>query len=180
MLLNLLRADVALNRYISLTCNENGVSVEIDKTIDPNNLVIIKVDRYYNHLIKDPDKSPDCLVIQRCDDGNYIIYIIELRNIRRQDGFKVDDIKEKFITCLDDFMSNKFANYFHNPLFNFLSIHLVFVSDPYSYKLNPERQTKLRGHKLDALIAQRIPKYFGKHLYINHKLPNPTIKPCPK
>lgn len=178
MLLDLLRADATLTQFICQICSENGISVEIHPDIDKNTILILKPDAYYNHIIKAPDKSPDCLIIQRCSDNTYRIFIIELRNIKNQAGFSVDDMVEKFNTCLDDFMSQKFGNYFHNALFNYTSIKLYFISDPYNFKADPEKQLKMRGHKFDMLIAQRIPKYFGKHLYIEPKLPSPTILPC--
>jgi len=141
-------------------------------------LIIIRVDNYYNHLVKNPDCSPDCLIIQRCDVMEYNIYIVELRNINSPDGFKINEIVGKFITCLDDFMSIRFANYFHNTMFSLKNINLLFITDPYGFKSNPNKQNKMHGHKLDALMAQRIPKYFNKHLYIQPRLPNPTIKKC--
>jgi len=108
----------------------------------------------------------------------YNIYIVELRNINSPDGFKINEIVGKFITCLDDFMSIRFANYFHNTMFSLKNINLLFITDPYGFKSNPNKQNKMHGHKLDALMAQRIPKYFNKHLYIQPRLPNPTIKKC--
>lgn len=176
MLIDLLKNDLSINRYFCEFCAERGLSVNIDETIDKKDILIIRVDNYYNHLVENPDCSPDCLIIQRCSHLLYNIYIIELRNINSPDGFKIKEIVEKFITCLDDFMSHRFANYFHNAIFKFKNISLLFITDPYGFKNNPNKQDKMHGHKLDTLMSQRIPKYFGKHLYINHKLPNPTIK----
>ena len=84
----------------------------------------------------------------------------------------------KFITCLDDFMSRRFAHHFHDNSDQFKNIKLLFIADPYDFRTNPDKQLKMKGHRLDALMAQRIPKFFGRHLYIEHKIPNPTINPC--
>ena len=180
MLIDLLKADPVISQYLCNECKEHEVSIEIDPKIIDNDILIIKIDDYYNKmepLISRP-KSPDCLIIQRCYENNYILYIVELKNIKNQDGFTVKGIEEKFITCLDDFMSIRFANYFHNNSFYYKNIKLFFIADPYGFKKNPEMQLKMRGHKLDLLIAIRIPRYFGKHLFIDHKIPNPQINSC--
>jgi len=178
MLLNLLRNDVAINRYLCNFCAENGVTINIDSTISQNDILIIRVDHYYNHLVQNPDCSPDCLIIQRYQKNIYNIYIVELRNINSPDGFRIKDVVEKFITCLGDFMSERFANYFYNSTFEFKNIFLLFITDPYHFRENPDKQLKMKGHKLDSLMAQRVPKFFGKHLYIEPKIPDPTIKKC--
>jgi len=178
MLIDLLKNDLSINKFFCNFCAENNISVKIDEAIEKNDILIIRVDNYYNQIVKNPDCSPDCLIIQRCGNSIYNIFIIELRNIISPDGFKISDIVEKFITCLDDFMSNRFANYFHNSTFVFKNIFLLFITDPYGFKDSPNKQIKMQGHKLDTLISQKIPKYFGKHLYISHKIPDPTIKKC--
>jgi|GEM_PF-3565312 hypothetical protein len=178
MLIDSIRKDSTLNKYFQDSCSENGVSVNIDTSISRDDILIIKVDTYYHSETKKHDKCPDCLVIQKCSDNNYILHIIELRNIKNSGGFEVKEILEKFITCLEDFMSIRFGNYFHNSTNNYLKINLLFVSDPYHFKKHPEKQKFMRGHKLDALMSQNIPKYFGKHLYIAPKIPDPVILNC--
>jgi hypothetical protein len=180
MLIDLLRKDTTISPYFCNECVENDVSIDIDQSISNEEILIIKVDNYYNANVPIDlrPKSPDCLIIQRCSDNTYIIYIVELKNIANQDGFTVKGIEEKFITCLDDFMSVRFANYFHDNSFNYSSIKLYFISDPYGFKNDPEKQLKMRGHKLDLLISIRIPRYFNQHLYIDPKIPNPKINNC--
>jgi hypothetical protein len=178
MLISLLSSDNTLSRYLCRDCEENGISIQIQESIQSDNILIIRVDRYYNHLVQDPDCCPDCLIIQRCSPNTFYIYIVELRNIASPSGFKISLIVEKFITCLDDFMSQRFGNYFHNEMFRILGIKLIFITDPYGFRKHPEKQLLMRGHKLDALMSQRVPQYFNKHLYIEHRLPNPTIKNC--
>lgn len=178
MLLQQLKNDPIVSRFIDVTCSENGISANIDETIHPDNILIIKVDRFYNSEVQNPAPSPDCLVILKCSESTYRIFIIELKDIGRPERFTVENVKQKFITCLDDFMSARFGEYFHDGQFNYDEIKLLFITDPYNFKGNPEKQLRMRGHKLDALIAQRIPKFFNKHLYIEYKLPNPTIRNC--
>ena len=180
MLIDQLKKDAVISQYFCDECKENDVSIEIDETIAVEDILIIKVDDYYNAnvpLDRRP-KSPDCLIIQRCAEQIYDIHIVELRNIANSDGFTVQEIKEKFITCLNDFMYGRFAKHFVSEDFVYEKFDLVFVSDPYGFKKDPNREKKMRGHKLDAFIGLRIPNFFGKHLYINPRVPNPKIEKC--
>lgn len=178
MLIELLKGDAILSKFVCNSCSENGVSISLCSGVSSDSFVIIRVDSYYNLIVQRPDKSPDCLIVQRCADGSYRLFIVELRRIANQNGFTVEGLVEKFETCLDDFLSNRFGSLFHNQNFRIKQIKLYFISDPYGFKNNPERQLYLRGHKLDMLMAQRIPKYFGLHMYIEPHLPSPVINPC--
>lgn len=178
MLIEQLKNEPLVNQCFCDECKENDVSIDIDASIDKKNLLIIKVDKFYNDYIDPQPKSPDCLIIQHCGENNYSMYLIELRDIKGPGGFDTKEIEQKFITCLDDFMSQRYGNHFHDPQYNYNNIRLVFISDPYGFKQNPAKQDKMRGHKFDLLNAIRIPKYFDKHLYIEPKIPNPIIKNC--
>ena len=177
MLIDLLRNDPTISKYICDLCSENGIEFIIDPKISKENLLIIKIDAFYNKEVTNPDCSPDCLVIQRCEN-HFDIHIVELRNVCGPKGIKILEIEEKFITCLDDFMSQRFGNYFYDPTITINHLKLFFITDPYNFKKNPEKQLSMRGHKLDILMSIRIPKFFNKHLYIEHLLPNPTMLLC--
>lgn len=180
MLIDQLRNDVLINRHFCSECRENNVGIEIDANIGADDIVIINVDEFYAKNAVPQPKSPDCLIVQRCSHNSFILYIVELKNIDSPGGFKVEHIVEKFTNCLADFMYIRFPHYFRNPDINYININLIFIADPYDFKNVPVRQEKMTGYKLDALLAVRIPKYFGKYLYINHKLPNPKINNCKK
>ncbi len=180
MLIELLKNEQLLQDFFCKVCVENGVSMNIDETIGKNAILIIKVDDYYNdENVEKRDCSPDCLIIQACGENSFRIYIVELKNIASPHSFEVKKVKEKFITCLQDFMSERFGHIFHVENINFASIKLFFVADPYGFKKEPDRQDRLfQPLKTDYLLAERIPKFFGKHLYIEPKIPNPMIKNC--
>jgi len=178
MLINNIRNDAVISDFICQECKENDIQAAIDLAINSDDIVIVKIDDFYNARVRRPDCSPDCLIIQRCRDRTFNIYIVELKNINSPKKFTVENIVEKFNTCLGDFMSVRFANYFHSGDIDIQNISLLFISDPYHFKKNPRKQDYMRGHKIDALLSQRIPKYFSKHLYIEYKVPNPTIKKC--
>jgi hypothetical protein len=173
-----LKNNQDLQNFFCSECSENNISVNVSPIVTLDNLLIIKVDDYYNKSVVNPLPSPDCLIIQQCSDGNYNIYIVELKNIDSPQGFSLNNIVSKFITCLDDFMNNIFGVYFNETSINYNQIKLLFVSDPYAFKRFPNKQLNMKGHKLDALMSIRIPKYFNHHLYIEHKLPDPIINPC--
>ncbi|MES2703328.1 MAG: hypothetical protein V4649_11850 [Bacteroidota bacterium] len=179
MLIEQLRNDRNVGPFIGFECRENTLYVGIADTVSPEDLLIIKVDSYYNATIHNNDrpKSPDCLIIQRCGEDRYVLHIVELRDIEGPGGFTVKEIEEKFVNCIEDFMSERFGNYFHNEAHNIDRIKLVFVSDPYGFKHDPEKRRKMRGHKIDLLLQVRIPKIFGLHLYIQHELEY-TISNC--
>jgi hypothetical protein len=177
MLIDWLRNDAVISKYICASCSENDIELIIDPTIDPKNLLIIKVDEFYNKEVLKPECSPDCLVIQKCTN-HYDIYIVELRNVGSPCGIKVSEIEEKFITCLDDFMSTRFGNYFHDYNIEINYLKLFFITDPYHFKKYPHKQLNMKGHKLDFLNSICIPRFFNKHLYIEPHLPNPTVLLC--
>jgi len=178
MLISKILQDNVLTDFLCQECEENGIAVSFCNQIDKKDITIIKVDRYYNKHVVMPDCSPDCLIIQKCQDTKFNIFIVELKNINSPKHFTVSEIVEKFITCLDDFMSKRFAHYFHSEEIEIRNIKLLFIADPYDFKGKPDRQLYDRGLKVDILMSQRIPKYFNKHLYIEYKIPNPTIKKC--
>ena len=180
MLIEKIKKDTLLTKYLCETCSENEIAVSIANSIEKNDLLIIKVDDCYNKNVFNPPPSPDCLIIQKCFDNHYHIFIVELKNIQDQHSFKISNVKDKFITCLDDFMSNRFASYFHADEIKYECIKLLFITEPYGFKVNPDKQLKMKGHKLEYLLSQRIPKFFGKNLYIEHHIPTPTINNCKK
>ena len=100
MMLNELRNDLILRDYIRERCEDEGLCVEIDSRIQQKDVIILKVDDYYNSFaIEKRPASPDCLIIVRCADDYSA-------------GFTVENMKEKFETCLNDFMLNLFPKYF--------------------------------------------------------------------
>ena len=178
MLIKWLQDDPVISKYIRASCSENNIEVTISPEIDPSDILIIKVDAFYNEEIKNPeDPSPDCLIIQKCPT-HFDIYIVELKNVCTPRNISQENILGKFITCLDNFMSERYGNYFHHEDVEINKLKLFFISDPYDFKNHPERQLTMRGHKFDLLNSIRIPRFFNKHLYIEPRIPSPTIRKC--
>lgn len=171
-----LRNDVVLRKFLCAECQENGVAIEISEAVDASSLVILRVDSYYNSLdLAQTPPSPDCLIVQHCANNQYVVYVVELKNVGNLKNEKLSEIRNQFETCLLDFMSNRFRKYFYNPDYNFTnSIHLLFISQPREAK-NTSRD---RTTRLDSLLALP-PISFGNRKYlIKYKVPNPTIQPC--
>ena len=77
----------------------------------------------------DTPKSPDCLIVQKCANEQYKIYVVELRNVKSQKNKYIDrsGIRAKFETCLLDFMSDRFRPYFYDERYQF-KLHLILVA----------------------------------------------------
>lgn len=165
-----IRADAALSPFLKSCCEDEGMSVEMDSSITPEMFVILKPDDYYNslHLPKTP-ASPDCLILQQCVNGGYAVTLVELKNIKSAQDVKVEEIVRKFQTCLENFMSVRFEQYF---LRDYERIVLYFVT-----KIGRTYQ-KDKGLTLETLIDRRFTFRHRKNLMIRLEMPTPAIKPC--
>lgn len=163
-----IKKNKELLSYIEDTCCENGICVSFESSISKDDYVIIKVDKYYNsqNLANTP-ASVDCLIIQKCETvDSYSLVLAELKNIRNT-GFEIKNMREKFETTLNNFISNKFSEHLN---LNYKSVKLYFVSKNEIYK----RDVSL---KLDVLMGIRF-KFQNKNILIQPKMPNPTLKKC--
>lgn len=169
MLLEELRKDKDLLPFICNECEENGVFVDI--STDVKDIVIISVDKYYNSFNeKTRLASPDCLIVQYCETGKYHLYIVELKNVAKAGLLDKNNIHEKFSTCLNDFMSSRFRNYFYNPNYDF-DIQLFLIAGHIEDK-------KIKNFKFDYLQGLRYFKFGSKMYGIRSINPNPLIPKC--
>jgi hypothetical protein len=157
-----------LQPFLHKDCCENEVCVTFDEALLPENYVVIKVDDYYNslHLEKTPP-SPDCLIVRKCENGGLGLTIVELKAISTAQNFDLSNMKNKFSTCINDFICNKF-NYLL--LQDYKDVKLYFVSNIEVYKRD-------LGLKLEVLINTKF-EYNGKKHMIQPRMPNPSIKRC--
>jgi len=168
MLLNNIRSDKSLGQFVRGRCEDEGICVEFDSKVDSNDCVIIKVDDYYNSLkIEKRPPSPDCLILQKCNSNQYLITIVEFKDISTSSSFEIDKMLGKFDTCLSNFMLIKFKKYFNR---DYVRVNLYFVS-------NIEIHRRDLGDKMKILMNKRF-KFRGKSYLIQPKMPTPTIKPC--
>jgi hypothetical protein len=158
----------ALQPFLHKDCCENEVCVTFDEALLLENYVVIKVDDYYNslHLEKTPP-SPDCLIVRKCENEGFGLTIVELKAISTAQNFDLANMKNKFSTCIDDFIGDKFNDLL---LQDYKDIKLYFVSNIEVYKRD-------LGLKLEILINTKF-EYNGKKHMIQARMPNPTIKRC--
>jgi hypothetical protein len=167
-----------LKSFLAQTCEERGISANMDGDIPAGNYVIIKVDNYYNHqkMSKTPP-SIDCLIIQRCSDGSFMIYLIELKNIKSPKGFNSKQILKKFNVTVNDFMSIRFKDIFLHPDFKIKEVRPYFVTNPYRIK-DKTTSHRRQGTKMKTLLSMGNFEFNNKTYQLREELPNPVIQPC--
>lgn len=170
-LLNTIKADETLAPFLSDECCENNICAEVEEGLSIEDYLVIKVDDYYNSLgLGDTPPSPDCLFVVRCDEDEYALNIVELKKTGKTSSFKIDNLIGKFETCLSDFMSLKFGEYFDR---DFKDIHLFFVS---KIPLFPNSQA-MKGRKM-RILTRRPLEFREKVYFIDPRNPEPMITPC--
>jgi len=171
-LINLLNEDEVLQVHIKPECEDEGLCVDFEASIDRNTTLVLKVDDFYNDLnIANRPASIDCLIVQFCSGNNYKLSLIELKNVERAQNIDRKNLREKFETTLYDFMSDKFRNYFYNEAFD-LKIELILCAG----KL--QNDNSFKSYKLDFLLGLKPFRFDGKLIGINGIPPIPIISNC--
>ena len=175
-LIDEIRNHASLNPFICPDCTENGVGFNFSPEVNKGSYIIIKVDEYYSSLkLKAPPPSPDCLIIQHCKDNKYVIFVVELKNIDNMKTISLNNLREKFVTCLKDFMSDTFRDIFYNEAYDFTtSLNLLFISAPAQARTNDKSRTT----RLDNFLSMPPCEFANKKYIIKHKIPNPVLNPC--
>ncbi len=175
MLIQEILQDPILNKFLCDDCEEHGVGINVSDAVNKKDYIIVRVDEYYNTTVRDNirPKSPDCLIIQHCGGNKFVLYLVELKAIQSLKTEKLSDIREKFQSCFDDFMSDRFRDYFYNTDYDF-TIKLLFISDPKEGRKDHKNKTT----RMDNLLALPPCSFGNKKYMLAHKLPNPTIQPC--
>lgn len=172
MLLSNIKKNQQLTDFIKDNCSDEGMCVEIDDKIAKNEYLVIKVDDYYNSLgLADTPAAPDCLIVIKCKNNGYALAIVELKNIDKANRFNIENITQKFTTCFNDFMSERFKDYFDH---DFQRIQLFFVT---KINIHSSNKDPSRGLRLEALINKRF-KFRNRNYMIRAYNPSPLIKPC--
>jgi len=171
MMLNELRNDLILRDFIRERCEDEGLCVEIDPRINQKDVIILKVDDYYNSFaIEKRPASPDCLIIVRCADNTFSAIIVEMKNIDYSAGFTVENMKEKFETCLNDFMCKRFPRYFDR---EFKRITLYFLN-----KIELHRAPAYDDNLKTKILMNTQFDFRGRPCKIQLRFPTTAIKPC--
>jgi hypothetical protein len=171
MLLTKIKNDPVLSQFIRDKCEDEGICVNIDNRVSIDNYLVIKVDDFYNELPYPRPKSPDCLIIQRCNSGGYAITIVELKSYNETSRFEISDT-QKFGTCLYDFIDRRFRSIFDYN-YDFKRVQLIFVSRVYLFGSdNVDKSLMMR------IFRQKRFEFRGKLCSIIPQMPATIIKPC--
>lgn len=177
--------------YLKDVIEDEGIEVEIDKSIMPEKLAIIKIDDYYNDLhVSYPPKSIDFAVVVDCACSWYILYLLELKNVNSPKKLSVKDIQEKFENTICDFLSRRFEKIFLQEQYKYKDIKLFLVSDAYGlkgkyntyeeYKKIQDRKQKIQSRdslRVDFSLGSKLFKFRGKIVRICYDIPpNPIIQ----
>lgn len=171
-----IRTHPELHYFVKSTCEENGVSCLLPDSVSDDAVAIIHVDKYYAYLYRSaPESTPksvDCLILLRCNNGRYRLYLVELKDIDASNGFSVNDVKEKFETTRVNFLIELFGEIFNNGTVEYQSIQNVFITplDNTSYGS--------RTSRIDTLLGNSAVKILGKIVMMEHQTSPYKIRSC--
>jgi hypothetical protein len=174
MLITALQNEPTLNNFLKDRCEEEKekMSIAFDPSVSEADYVIIKVDDYFNKTIHPNPNGIDCLIVQKCADNRYRLYLIELKNIKEIVGGTAfrSNIILKFQNTFHILMSDHFRHLFYGTEYDFSSIELFFVS-----RID-EKEKKQKNTKLDALLALPPFRFANRRFGLSSK--EPYVTPC--
>ena len=174
--------------YLKEIIEDEGIGVGISEQLGWDHIAIIKVDEYYHglHLANIP-KAIDHLVVVDCECSSYVMYLLELKNVKSPQFLNIREIQEKFEITIKDFLSKRFADIFLNDRYKYKHIFLYLVSDAYrisgrygtyeEYRKAQEKINKRDSLKVDLNLGSKLYRFRGKILSISYDIPpNPLIR----
>lgn len=183
-----IKNEKRLKEYLREEIEDEGIKVEIDSTLMPEDYAAIKVDDYYNGLhISNPPKAIDFVVVVDCQCSSYAMYLLELKNVNEPKKLDIKSIQEKFQNTIEDFLSVRFKDIFQDDSKKYKKIKLYLVSDAYrlagkyknyaSYKIMQEKLNKKDSLRVDMNLASKLYRFRGRVLRICFDIPpNPLIR----
>ena len=94
-------------------------------------------------------------------------------------GFKIADIRERFLTCLTGFTQGVLGAHFNREDVVLQRPQLLFVTDSYGQQQDLERNSRYnRSTRMDALLTVPPLRFDGRLLGIEPRHDNPLIRPC--
>lgn len=153
---------------------ENGVNVVLDKdfyledeTLDRSMVSNLSVDTYYNSLgLQETPPSPDNLIVINRGKGKYCIYIVELKCVSKMRSVKAENIKKKFETAINDFMSERFPHIFLDEQSKLTQLTLWLVCNRFGFIgsniSEDEYLRRVRGGVMEALLLSKPYKFRDK------------------
>ena len=182
-MLEKIKANEQLSRFLTLDLLENGVGVIINEEMPQDSYVAIDIDEYYHHIGLEtiPAIADILLVAQKISQKKqHHIYIVEMKNIKSPRSFNVRNIYEKFHTAVEDFMKAKYADIFMDENYKVERFRLFFVSDAFRLKNRGWSEEQIRSFlnetKIMAFQSMNFLQYRNFKAIIEYKLPNPLLE----
>ncbi|MFZ2450586.1 MAG: hypothetical protein WAW36_08705 [Methylovulum miyakonense] len=169
------------------TCSENGAAVEFDESLKLNDgelddakVLILKPDAFYStSRIPKPPPAPDCLILVNClANGEYDLYLIELKDVSDTKQLKHQVITEKFKTMTEQFFV-EFAVIFSSVNYGLIKFYLVTTYPKGGAFLSEEGyRKKIKNCHLETYASLKPLPLFGKAILIEPKSSPLTISAC--
>ncbi len=163
-----------LSPFTSNHVEENGTKVDIDKryyideVLNPEMIVNIKVDDYYNSLrMKQTPASVDNLIVIPRGQNLISIYVIELKNVSDMNYLKPASINNKFKNTLGDFISERFKHHFSEASDNLADLNLLLVCNQFdilgqSNVSDEDYRNKFQGPITESILTMRPFRCLGR------------------
>jgi len=184
--------DQQLHALVRQACAENGLYVDIDSSLlngdvlNFDKIIILKPDAYYcSKFMVSPPPSIDYIVVVKCTDETYKLYLIELRDCNGSSLVKRKVIEKKFLTIATDFFEKKFPDIFSKDRYKISSIKLWLVADPFNTATIDQEmyEKKIKGTVIEQYLSMKPISVLGKLALIEPILPYiqkpvPRVMPC--
>jgi len=176
-MINKIKQHFFLQQFIDTECCENDVEATISKNISTEDYVILDMDAYYKALKnKKIPPSVDCLILIRCSDGKYKLFLVELKDLETDKYLKKSNLIGKYNTTINDFLETYSSTFSFNG--NLKDFKLLLVTNPYNWSDNCKMNERLKSTKLNFLNTMPPFRYNGFIKKIELELPNPIIQNC--
>ncbi|MCL1876382.1 MAG: hypothetical protein FWF87_09015 [Synergistaceae bacterium] len=149
----------------------------IDEIISDDSVVVLAPDDYYNSLhLGDTPPSIDHLVTLERHNKSYAHFLIEDKNVKSAKGIDVKNIRRKFETTLQDFMTKRFGQIFLDNAYPIRFMELYLVTNPTLKK--PREKGKRTGDnmRLELLLLLAPCEFRGIVVSIKHSYPEALVK----
>lgn len=185
-MIQMIENEEKLRNCLYRQIEDAGIGVNVDPLLAETKYVGIKIDDYYKGLHeKVIPKAVDFIVAVDCECDWYVLYILELRNVKRTSSSK--EIQEKFDTAINHFMQEEFDGIFLNDCFKYKEVFLYLVTTSYQRAVelgNFEKYQEMRARLNakdsladDSTLTSKPYKFRGKYYFIRREVPpNPLIR----
>lgn len=163
-----------LSTFLKDHVQENNASVTLDEdfylqdgTLNRELLINIAVDEYYNSLNMGitPPSIDNLLVIDR-GNKKFSLYLIELKDVKRLRTLCSKNIKAKFETTIDDFMSDRFKKEFHKEGIKITDLNIWLVCNKFNFMgkeiSDEDYEKKIRNSLIEKLLLIPPFRFRGK------------------